>query len=194
MKNNHKISEANTFFSIFILKTCRALKRWGKIRILLRRFSLLFISSSSLLYLLGVQKVRSCFWSWVWNYLVLLIGWIIYLIPINNISLFLSSLLLLFILFIRLINDPHPVLDPHSSNFNSTRKLLKACMTKYFMLLLLRSLLGVFLSISPTPPPMKLFIWVICGRYENLLAFCIINASFRRILLIPPLSFFFLPL
>ena len=112
-----------TFFSIFILKTCRALKRWGQIRVLLRGFSLLFISGSSLLYLLGVQEIRCCFWSWVWDYLVLLIGWIIYLIPVNNISLFLSALLLLFILFTGLINDPHPILNPHSSNFNSTNKL-----------------------------------------------------------------------
>ena len=54
---------------------------------------------------------------------MLLIGGIIYLVPIDNISLFLSALLLLFILFIRLINDSHPVFDPHSSDFYSTSKL-----------------------------------------------------------------------
>ena len=117
-----KSLNSNTFFSIFILKTYRALKRRGKIRVLLRRLPLLFISGSSLLYLLGAQHIGSCFWSWIRNHLVLLIGWIVYLVPINNISLFLSTLLLLFILFIRLINDSHSVLDPHSSNFYPTTK------------------------------------------------------------------------
>ena len=119
----HKIRNSMVKFTFFefIRETSWALEWWGEVRVLLWWFTLLLVTGSSFLYLLRVEKVWSSFGTGVRNYLVLLISWIIYLVPVNDMSLFFPSLLLLFALFIGFINYPNTVLNRHSLHLDSTK-------------------------------------------------------------------------
>ena len=76
------------------------------------------LPSAALLNLLWVQHVRGRLGSGVWDGLVLLVCRVIYLIFVDNLTLLLTSFLLLFLLFlIRLIHHTYTVIDAHSTHF-----------------------------------------------------------------------------
>ena len=82
-------------FLKFIGEASRALERRRQVGVLLRRFPLLAFSSSPLLNLLGVQQVRRCFRPGVGDDLVLLVGRVVDLVSVDDMSLLLPPLLLL---------------------------------------------------------------------------------------------------